>query len=514
MKSWQENLTLVPISSIHIGCGQDLDPTEYVIHDQLIHHYTHLQMFHALNPKTLSAITKLAENARSAEDQLALRSLIYQHRDELAQQSNYQFLVSPGLIEKYQATINKVAHKDNKAQNKLALIRHAHNPVTQQAYIPGSSLKGAIRTAITNQLIQAKKITTIKQPKSDDLQKKLLNYKNVAQDPFKRLKISDAMSQRPIQKFQIATNYAKNIEKRAGGGIPVQIETIQIGSQFTFNAQFKPYEPNQNSFSTDIPNIIDNLNLFYLPKLKKDLQNWQNDTRINAEWKAQLNQLISVLSQDIAQNNIAFIRLGHYAGALSKSWDGIRKIANVKIIDFRNPAKFMQDTKTFWLAENAQPLGWAIIARGQLPAQLTTFIAGLSAQDQTQYSQIQERQQHYAQIKQQRIEQKQRQLASQRQQEQEQAAKQAAISKLSPTQRLIYELNEDFTQEKANNRQNPAGELRVKINELIDMAANQAWSRDEKNQLKQTCIEIFQYWKIDVKKNSKVKDKLKLLNEQ
>ena len=521
MKNWQASFTLTPISPIHIGAGQDLDPTQYVIHDNLIHHYTHLQMYQALPASTLEQLGKLAENARTADDQLTLNGMIHQHKEKLAQHAAFQFLVSPALSSRYEATINKTAHTGNKSQNKLELIRHIHNPINQQAYIPGSSLKGTIRTAITNTLTLKAGLKASPKHKADAIQKELLNYEKVDQDPFKRLKISDAQSPAPIQKFQICTNYHKKAEKNSGG-IPVNIETTQIGSHFEFQAQFKLYDfdrqkNDNNTFYTEPESIVADLNRFYLPQLQTQLEQWQNDKRIDSQWLKHIQSLMDNLKTAIMQNQIAIVRLGHYAGALSKSWTQLRQIENRKVKDKNDPDKYMQDTHTFWLSEDHKPLGWAIISlkndnSDTIPALLKDFIALFSEADKQKLVEIETLKHNYAEQKRLNELEQKRLEEAQKRREQAEKEKHAKLQSMSPNQQAIFKLEETFEQEKAHNLQNPAGELRQQINNLIDQAHQQAWSPEDKETLKKLCLAIFDYWSINPKKNAKVKDKLKLLN--
>lgn len=516
MKDWQTNLTLTHISPIHIGAGQDLDPTEYVIHDGILHRFTHLQMFQALPTHTLEALGELAQKAQTPQDQLTLRGLIYQNRETLAHHAPFQFLASQLLVQTYQNTINKQAHSGNKSQNKLELLRHSHNPTDQKAYIPGSTLKGAIRTAITNPLAQQAGTRPDPRAKSSDIEKQILNYKNVDDDPFKRLKISDAQSPHTIQKFQKCHNYHNRMDKQSGKNMPVTLETTQIGSQFQFQMQFKPYDsekPNHNPFYIEPQQILNELNRFYLPKLTKQLNQAQTDKRINQAWSKQTQALLQKLAPLIQQQKIGFIRLGHYAGGQSKSWDNLRQIENRKIKDKKDPKKYMQEANTFWLTEDQYPLGWAIISMTDpTPQPLSEFIEQLAQSDLQQLAKIQTQKQQYAQQKQQQQAERQRQEQAAKLRQQQEQQKQEKLNSLSDTQRQIYQLQTAFEQEKAHKLQNPAGELRQQINHLIDQAHNQAWSNQDKQALKTLCLEIFNYWNINPKKNAKVKEKLKLLN--
>ena len=54
--------TVSTLSPVHIGCGEDYYPTNYVIDNGLLHHFSEEGLLSALNPSELEQLVGISEN--------------------------------------------------------------------------------------------------------------------------------------------------------------------------------------------------------------------------------------------------------------------------------------------------------------------------------------------------------------------------------------------------------------------------------------------------------------------
>ncbi len=504
--------TLLPLSPVHIGAGSMLEPIEYVIQDNKLFQFSAVQMVRALTPQALSELGRLAEKARCADDILQLRSLIKCNADALAQESSHCFLVSPELVKTYDKSLTKVTHRGNKAQNKLELSRHIHNPVTKHAYIPGSTLKGAIRGAIINSLIQKKGFRNyIRKREGVDVEKAVLSYQKAVEDPFKNLKISDAMPEKVIQRFEKCLNFSKKLDKQEGC-IPVQVENVQIGSQFTGQLS---WQQRGNDFQQSIEEIVKAMNNFYYPKFVKHIKRAKQDKRIKTLWAEQIEDLCqSTIKAMGASKSAAVIQIGRYGGAESKSWDDLRRIKNVKAKNQKD--KVMNDSTTFWLNEQKLPMGWALLVLGELSSEeqsnLKRFQEALSGSLIREFEEIETALLALKQNKISRLAEQKRKQEQEEMQAKAEAEREVKRAQMSETERQIDALNTLFEGEKKFNIQNPTGPVRQEISRLAGLSVTESWPEKDRRSLRNLIKEIVKYWGINVKKNKKLKEILQQLD--
>ena len=84
-----------------------------------------------------------------------VQRFFYAMRQECRQAGRLEVPVAAGVAERYEDRVGQVAQRESGGRviiNLLAIERTAHHPHTGRPYLPGSSLKGAMRTAWLNQL--------------------------------------------------------------------------------------------------------------------------------------------------------------------------------------------------------------------------------------------------------------------------------------------------------------------------------------------------------------------------
>lgn len=139
------SLTLRMLSPVHVGTGEELTPESYVIRQE-----DGAAVLAAIDlPALLSSLTEADRNsfnlAADADDLVAIRRFVR----EQAASGRFDLWtagVDPDLEDRYQRGLDDVSAE-------LAIHPMTRTGRPPQPYIPGSSLKGAIRTAVLQRLV-------------------------------------------------------------------------------------------------------------------------------------------------------------------------------------------------------------------------------------------------------------------------------------------------------------------------------------------------------------------------
>ncbi|HOH98267.1 MAG TPA: type III-A CRISPR-associated RAMP protein Csm5 [Candidatus Cloacimonadota bacterium] len=190
MKSRNYKFKIHPITPFHIGNGDVHDPLNLVIKDNMAYFLNQLEYIRFL----------LAKDARLLQAKLAVSDIkqIQQYFHEAfnpAQKQCYYFSypVSEAICKDY-------AKKMQNLQAEGFVHAFIRSQLSKQPYIPGSSIKGAFRTAILSHYQHEKPQVSLRNTDRDDrrIQAEHLNYWNydrnrddIPSDPFKFIKFAD-----------------------------------------------------------------------------------------------------------------------------------------------------------------------------------------------------------------------------------------------------------------------------------------------------------------------------------
>uniref|UniRef100_A0A7V4G8B6 CRISPR system Cms protein Csm5 n=1 Tax=Desulfobacca acetoxidans TaxID=60893 RepID=A0A7V4G8B6_9BACT len=291
--------------------------------------------------------------------------------------------VCPGLVQHYREVINlkKRGQELQKVINQFTIHRTAYLPQDQRPYIPGSAVKGALRTAYLNALARIKSLRTPKTQKGRwdprALEQQLLNYQRIDEDPFRLLKVSDFL---PVGEIKTRIVYAVNEKKKASQFAPrgpYQIlEVIEPGAEFLGTIALE-------EFPTALRRLAKIKHFFTLEELWQAARNFYPQEKQQED--AHLFELGLRAAPLPAADGQAPLRLGRHSGAECVTIAGHR---HIKILQARGePPKIQDHATTLWLAADfhqrekrrearLRPFGW--VALGELdPAQA----AALQKQD-------------------------------------------------------------------------------------------------------------------------------------
>ncbi len=390
-------LELTPLSPIHIGCGEDFEPTDYVIDEGVLYGFDPSRA--VLNDLQKSKLMDAANRASL----LAVQRFFKDNAQSFKAQADTLIPVSTGVAQVYEQRVGRAANVEangNIVFNQLFIERTMHTGRASFPFIPGSSFKGAVRTAILDDLNQGQRITHQDEmdrrgaAKSDAIERRLLQG-DFATSPLRLLKVADLMPvQEPARRIMFAVNRKKKLIIKDGQelqpkGIAARKECILHGQYraFVANAVLPSLDPHQDGKTTpapalrptDLRKIAKQSNTYNQIRLRRELSVLDGRGLVNPEWKQSLEMLLAGdLSKKLTNGDAFLIRLGRYGGAESKTLSG-DGVAQIKIMQGKGQPPVIQDTtKTVWLAAEQEteqkhllPFGWAVVEidpqEGDLP---------------------------------------------------------------------------------------------------------------------------------------------------
>lgn len=512
MKSQQHYpLKISTLCPVHIGCDEVYEPTNYVIEkidDQsALFEFDTQSVIKALLPAQREQLNRLVNGKPNEAMIKGIQAFFYKNRHELLAYAKQFLPVAKGVAELYQSRIGKTAQIESGGKqviNKLEIQRTFYNPHTAQPIIPGSSIKGAIRTALLDSINQGKPLQKNRQGKSErnqELQKRLFNYRDMHQDPLRLIHIGDA-SYNPTQEIKqdsgkevrFAVNRAKKIKHKNGRQLQSQaeekglyqlLECLNGMNPSAFELQLSLQTPQnianlkaQNKLPDSqlqwtLEELFTRCNQFYLPKLNKELKLLREMGYADEAWLNQLETLLTDTYLKRFENNQAMLlRLGRHSGAEAVTLDGIRSIKIMK--GNKGKDSWEAEARTIWLSASDEkskqqmtPFGWVIIEHEtpnwQLPEADQQWAQKIQQQQQQQRQAIKQKQAQVIAKQQQQLEQEKRQAEAAAQQ---QAALEAAKNAMSELAGEFYAEAQENNWETDKNAFLIAGKLENWIEKL------------------------------------------------
>lgn len=346
-------ISLTPLSPLHIGCGEDYEPTNYVIHQNVLYSFDP-----AVVPLDAALRKELLAAVRSGNIPSVVK--FFQRNAETFRVFAENALPVCGQCVK---TYRLMAEKgEGRNQNKIARTTYYATNEGNAYYLPGSALKGVIHTALLNR-VNAGAPRDIK----DDLDKKILGG-TFSNSPMRFLKVVDF---RPTSLIPSRIIIANRCYKRDGvplnkkGDLRAPFEILERGAVRPFQGSFALTPPNGEQRAShvygSVEEIFRDLNAYYAPILKKEIENYACVSEGRA-WSSSFSQLLQKLSEDIRQNRIAVIRVGKNVGAESIVLQG--GIASI----FKEKGKTAATTEWRVMDGNETlPFGWCLLERSDDP---------------------------------------------------------------------------------------------------------------------------------------------------
>ncbi len=482
MKQFMHNIKIkmVPISPLHIGDGDVYEPTNYVMDDGKLYCFDEATFMAALSTKQREELLKIVTQPNSYQ---ALQ-LFYRREDikKIAKENLlYSVDVADSIYQDYQKSLGRVKQKETRGKEVFnTLMINSTLKSNYQAFIPGSSVKGALKTAFFSYEAEGKPFGEVAEEvmKFDKrLQKRVLkDYKfksdyfgKFETDPFSKLKVSDFITDDPKLKVKWAVNKKRKEKDYASDNTEARFEFIGEGAAFVGeinlmdlidenllhkinqkrDRRHQLHQPAKVYMQEDIREIANN---FYLPKWEKEFS-WAQERK-------------GVVSDSYLQNGAKYIekakskkgfllRVGRHSGAESMSIDNHRKIYIPQMKNKQPHEMFVDAPFTYWLASEVKEvkgttfIGWVyceFIDDGAYQIQMQKSLDKMQtnlkeiAQRKNVLRQKAKERQAYEEAK--RLEREQKRREEALKQEQERKEKEAKLAAMSPLERKIEELLE------------------------------------------------------------------------
>jgi CRISPR-associated protein Csm5 len=382
-------LALTPLSPIHIGCGEDFEPTNYVIDDGVLYGFESSRAI--LNDAQRAKLTDLGNRASL----LGIQRFFRDNANTFKTQADVLIPVSQGVAQKYERDVGRAVNVEangNRVFNQLFIERGSYTGQKNLPYIPGSSFKGAIRTAVLDELNAEQHPNDVQfsfkgEAKSTSAMEKRLFKGDFQTSPLRLLKIADLMPAPgldPARRVLYAVNLKKKQVIKDGQelqpkGIAARKECILHGQfrAFVADAVLPSLDPHTDTNKTpapalrptDLRQIASQSNAYNQTRLKRELAILDGRGLLNPAWAQSLTALLAgELGKKLESGDAFLIRLGRYGGADNKTLSG-EGVAHIKIMGAKGqPATYEGGTKTVWLAAEFEtdqkhllPFGWAVV---------------------------------------------------------------------------------------------------------------------------------------------------------
>jgi len=352
-------LRLKVLSPIHIGCDEVYEPTGFAIDEkkkELIS-FEPASFLGRLAQKDLDSYSAICKKG-TVSSLLEIYKFIRLHKEHA---EGRRVAVSDAFINHYNKTMKLGTGAVQQQLNKFQVGRTAFQRLSGTPYIPGSAIKGAIRTAVLNFRNNGKRQLSFRgKTAGRELQEHLLNYngRQMETDPFRLIKVGDFKAIRDVsQRVVYCVNKKKKLSKKEASG-PYQIlEVIKEGSEFvgTVTVQ-QPSQAAGIKQSVTFAEIQQALTGFYNREQQNGQQTLQN---IGCNGAAFPDASLSV----------PLIRIGRHSGAECVTVEGYREI---KIMSGPGvKPKYEKHASTLWLAAESnksttnkflKPFGWATLS--------------------------------------------------------------------------------------------------------------------------------------------------------
>lgn len=341
------------LTPVHIGTGEDLTPFDYVIVNDTFHRIVSDELISSLTPEQLGKFYDFIKQSNITK----LRDLIVENFNE-EKFSKYKLKVFSGVAEKYKRNLKNI-------NNQLLISPFIRTTDDFKPYIPGSSIKGAIRTAIIDDVVQKRK--DYKPPANPgnnlwELEamgavsgKEGENKPDISKDPFRTLKVSDVFIKNDFMAVGEVLNVRVDEKRNRLTQIGIQmikeviLGRINVGSIVEFEGEirideFLPSIKKNKAISMPLTKelIIESCNKFYRDEFKREMEFYAFAT--------DMHDVIDKMRVLFSLNqNECVIRVGRFSGVYA-----------VTINKFRNPHnKKWGNTRN--LFDGRYPMGWVKI---------------------------------------------------------------------------------------------------------------------------------------------------------
>ena len=529
-------LSITLLTPVHIGCGEDYTPVDYVIEDDALFAFDSASVSKALPKNARDQLLGLVKGKRQQDVLTSIQKLFYEHREELLAIASHHLPVASGVAELYQKRIGQTAQLERDGKrvvNRLEIERTFYNPSSQRPVIPGSSLKGAIRTALLDW--ENKGEAGRHKEKNKELQQRVFRYEKFEQDPMRLVQLGDSEicnGNGITREIRFAVNRPRNEPKpgqskqtmAADKGLSQLLETLSDFSPRAYNSRLTLHQVGQLQESDKLPEarfqwtveqIARACNRFYLPLLEQEMEIIGQRRYASPEWEQRMHRFLQCVNPLLESNKAMLLRIGRHSGAEAVILNDVRSIKIMSGRDESGKSRSKNEAQphTLWLASDATgarsamtPFGWVLVEidpPDTLPTDLKNII---SVRVDTGQEWMEKQRLRITRAKDKVTGDRQREAEQEQAQVTEQQAekeRQERLASMTEVQRAIEELREGFEKARASRTLSPQSVVPDRLAGLLKGAKD--WSKKDREELCNLAEEI--YRSLDMLKGKKGRER-------
>ncbi len=374
------------LSPIHVGSGQEIDPLAFVLLDKRLVHFNTADVVRDLPQEERQRFLQILDRA----DLRALQSFLKSHVA-----ADRHGLVTVDVSKRFKTEYEQRASNPDR-QFRVEMM--PRNPHSGKAFLPGSSIKGAIRTAVVNYFAnidprtkssveQAMRIAGAPQNKAQILEEVALGRRQsqTERDVFRFIEVEDVVLPDASTRIDRAVNW--NPRKPGSENIQMWVERVKAQADAPGVPQFEvrlhmntqamhhPKVRKQLGRTLDFDTLIEACRRFYWERMVAEGEAFDGKKHQGKSWKAiyDLFPKGKTPEGDIvpisppksywctAKRKRILLRVGRFSHFESLSVDHFRQGYNVQA---RRPIQDMGSTRTRCEMENGLPLmpfGWLLL---------------------------------------------------------------------------------------------------------------------------------------------------------
>lgn len=542
-------LYITPLSPVHMGTDEDYTPTGYVIEGNALFEFDQraLGNLPPVERRKLDGILRGKANTGMLKQ---VQAFFYHNRDWLIPSAVNIVRISDEMAKLYEARVGQAANLETSGKevlNVLEIERAFYNPVDRRLMLPGSGLKGAMRTALLDMVNEGNRPQY--NERNRDLQQRLFQYtmRDLHKDPMRLVQLGDCAWHGPESLNSAEALFAVNRKKhpvmKDGREVSSQAEQrnlyqlLECAAPFRFRAfrgslnitdpgTAKKAHGKVPELNFSFEKIASACNRFYRPIFEREIELLKKRGFLDSEWRDTVEKLLGndSLRRRLETNDAFLLRVGRHSGAESVTLNGVRSIRIMKG-KHEKPA-WEPEAKTIWLATQdkgdqrfLKPFGWLLVEMAKpgeaLPAwpeaealmdkhnqAMSRWLAEVVSNQETLREKVFE--QHIE------AERRAREAAER---EAKEKAEQERLAGLTDEERQIEALLQQLEQDKAANRKEPGGVLNEKRLALLEDAM--AWENPELRKQAATAIrQTGKFLPWSKKRKKEVQEKLSRLENE
>ncbi|MEJ5359432.1 MAG: type III-A CRISPR-associated RAMP protein Csm5 [Desulfobacterales bacterium] len=374
------------LTPIHVGCGREIDPTEFVLADDKLFHVNIAALVNDLAPMERERFSQFLDRADLKEMQNFLRHQARGGRHIL------------GQVDAGKAFLNEFATKASSPNNQFRVEMMPRNPYTGDPILPGSGIKGAIRTAVINYFanVNPRTAAEVQRIKNIEIKKRgqvleeaalARQHRDTHRDVFRLVHVEDVALPRGSTRIDRAANINPN--KPGAEKIQMWVERLKSQADMPSPPIFEVKvridtrsmkDPRLNTLlgrTLDLDLICGACNKFYWGRMTEEGDKFDKRSQNGASWQAIYNLFPKARFEDgktVTLDPISpywenrelkrkrvLLRMGHFSHFESLSVDNYRQGFNIQA---KRPITGMGSTRTRCVMENKSfpmPFGWLIM---------------------------------------------------------------------------------------------------------------------------------------------------------